>query len=359
MLEVHPVTGLPEVGSGDDVAALLVTALDRPLEPGAGPAALRDGDVVVVASKVVAKAEGRTVHASSRDEVVAAQTVRVVAERRTPRGVARIVQSRSGPVLAAAGVDASNVAAGSLLPLPADPDGSARALRARLRALTGRRLAVLVSDTLGRPWREGQTDAAVGAAGLTVTDDLRGGTDAHGNTLEVTVRALADEVAAAADLVKGKLDAVPVAVVRGLEHLVTDDDGPGAASLLRAAAGDWFRLGHVEAVRTALGVLPAHDVEPPAVPAEDLMTRATRALRIAVRHRRVATAVAVTTEVAAEPGPAPAMPTAAVLVHLRGDDRLAVGAVAERLAAAAWSEDLGTDVIEEGSRTVTLRLRRL
>lgn len=342
MLEIHPVPGLPEVAEGDDLAALLAAAVPD----------LRDGDVLVVASKVVAKAEGRTVEAASRDGAVAAQTVRVVAERRTPRGTSRIVESRSGPVLAAAGVDASNVAVGTVLLLPADPDASARALRAALAARTGRLTGVVVTDTLGRPWREGQVDAAIGAAGVAVTDDLRGGEDGYGNPLEVTVRALADEVASAADLVKGKLDGVPAALVRGLAHLVTDDDGPGAASLLRAAAGDWFRLGHVEAVRSALGAPPAHDVEPPHVAGEDALTRARRAVRLAERHRLVGDG-RVAVDVVAETEPDGG--TDAV-VTVRSDDRLALGAVAERLGVAAWAEDLAATLVESGPRHVVLRL---
>ena len=343
VLEIHPVPGLPEVGPGDDLAALVAGAVPD----------LRDGDVLVVASKVVAKAEGRTVEAESRDGAVAGQTVRVVAERRTPRGTSRIVESRSGPVLAAAGVDASNVAVGTVLLLPADPDASARALRAGIAARTGRRIGVVVTDTLGRPWREGQVDAAIGAAGVAVTDDLRGGKDGYGNPLEVTVRALADEVASAADLVKGKLDGVPVAVVRGLADLVTDDDGPGAASLLRSPAGDWFRLGHVEAVRSALGAPPAHDVEPPHVVTEDAVVRARRAVRVAQRHRLVAAGGTVTADVVAETEPDG---TTDAVVTLRCDDRLALGAVAERLGVAAWAEDLATTLLEEGPRHVVLRL---
>lgn len=342
MLEIHPVPGLPEVAAGDDLAALVAAAVPD----------LRDGDVLVVASKVVAKAEGRTVEAASRDGAVTAQTVRVVAERRTPRGTSRIVESRSGPVLAAAGVDASNVAVGTVLLLPADPDASARALRAGIAARTGRRVGVVVTDTLGRPWREGQVDAAIGAAAVAVTDDLRGGKDGYGNPLEVTVRALADEVAAAADLVKGKLDGVPVALVRGLGHLVTDDDGPGAATLLRAPAGDWFRLGHVEAVRSALGAPPAHDVEPPHVAGEDVLARARRAVRLAQRHR-LAAGGQVAVDVVAETEPDGS--TDAV-VTLRSDDRFALGAVTERVGVAAWAEDLAAGLVESGPRHVVLRL---
>jgi coenzyme F420-0:L-glutamate ligase/coenzyme F420-1:gamma-L-glutamate ligase len=220
-LAAWPVTGIGEVTAGDDLVALLVDGLR------ASRLQLRDGDVLAVSSKVVSKAMGLAVPGDSRDDAVLGQTVRVVAERVTPRGVTRIVESRSGPVLAAAGVDTSNVAPGTVLVLPPDPDAAARLLRAGLAERSGRRLGVVVTDTMGRPWRDGQVDAALGAAGLTVTDDLRGRVDGYGNPLEVTVRALADEVAALADLVKGKLDGHPAALVRGLAHLVTEDDGPG------------------------------------------------------------------------------------------------------------------------------------
>lgn len=154
--------------------------------------------------------------------------------------------------MAAAGVDASNTAPGTVLLLPEDPDASARALRARLRQLTGRRLAVVVTDTFGRPWRNGLTDVAIGAAGLAVLDDHRGRSDSHGNELFQTVTATADELAGAADLVKGKATGTPVAVVRGLGHLVTAEDGEGVRPLLRPAADDMFRLGTSEAIRQAV-----------------------------------------------------------------------------------------------------------
>jgi coenzyme F420-0:L-glutamate ligase/coenzyme F420-1:gamma-L-glutamate ligase len=249
-LQAWGVGGVGEVAAGDDLAGLLLAGL------AATGLELADGDVLAVSSKVVSKALGLTVAAPTRDGAIAEQTVRVVAERVTPRGVTRIVESRSGPVLAAAGVDNSNVAPGTVLVLPPDPDGAARALRSDLARRTRCTIGVLVTDTMGRPWRDGQVDAALGAAGLAVTDDLRGGTDGYGNPLEVTVRAVADELAALADLVKGKLDQRPAALVRGLGALVTSADGPGAAALLRTGPGDWFRYGHVEAVRAAVGVPP-------------------------------------------------------------------------------------------------------
>ncbi|WP_327677486.1 coenzyme F420-0:L-glutamate ligase [Kitasatospora sp. NBC_00458] len=236
-LHVLPVTGLPEIDADADLAGLIAKA-----------AAYEDGDILLVTSKVISKAEGRLLHATDREAAIDAETVRVVARR----GTIRIVENRNGLVMAAAGVDASNTAPGTVLLLPEDPDASARALRARLQQLTGRRLAVVVTDTFGRPWRNGLTDVAIGAAGLAVLEDHRGRTDSHGNELALTVTATADELAAAADLVKGKSTGTPVAVVRGLGHLVTAEDGGGVRPLLRPADEDMFRLGTSEAIRQAV-----------------------------------------------------------------------------------------------------------
>lgn len=238
-LQVWAPDGLGEVRPGDDLARLVGDAL--------APDGLEDGDVVVVTSKVVSKAEGRVVAADDREAAITAETVRVVATREHAHGTLRIVENRLGLVMAAAGVDASNTPEGTVLLLPEDPDRSARGLRAALASRFGVRLAVVVSDTAGRAWREGLTDIAIGAAGLRVLDDLRGGTDTHGRPLVVTVTAVADEVAAASELVRGKAAGRPVAVVRGLGEHVTDDDGPGARALVRPAAADMFREGSAEA----------------------------------------------------------------------------------------------------------------
>ncbi|MER5298197.1 coenzyme F420-0:L-glutamate ligase [Streptomyces lasiicapitis] len=277
---VWAVGGVPEVRPGDDLAKLIAAA-----EPG-----LADGDVVLVTSKIVSKAEGRVVAAADREAAIDAETVRVVARR----GTLRIVENRQGLVMAAAGVDASNTPAGTVLLLPEDPDASARAVRAGLRAALGVDVGVIVTDTFGRPWREGLTDVAIGAAGVRVLDDLRGGVDAYGNPLSATVVATADELAAAGDLVKGKAAGLPVAVVRGLGHVVVSRsaEGPGvlgalggaergaaqgelgadgevthgadahgagaedrgARDLVRSARNDMFRLGTSEAVREALSL---------------------------------------------------------------------------------------------------------
>ncbi|MBK3627864.1 coenzyme F420-0:L-glutamate ligase [Streptomyces sp. MBT49] len=234
---VWAVGGLPEVRAGDDLAKLIAAA-----EPG-----LADGDVLLVTSKIVSKAEGRIVRAEDREAAIDAETVRVVARR----GTLRIVENRQGLVMAAAGVDASNTPAGTVLLLPEDPDASARLIRDGLRDALGVEVGVVVTDTFGRPWRAGLTDVAIGAAGVRVLDDLRGGTDAHGNPLSATVVATADELAAAGDLVKGKASALPVAVVRGLGHVVVSDDA-GARVMVRGARDDMFRLGTSEAVRLAV-----------------------------------------------------------------------------------------------------------
>jgi coenzyme F420-0:L-glutamate ligase/coenzyme F420-1:gamma-L-glutamate ligase len=158
------------------------------------------------------------------------------------------VENRLGLVMAAAGVDASNTPEGTVLLLPLDPDASARALRAALRARFGiTRLGVVVTDTAGRAWRDGLVDVAIGAAGVAVVDDLRGGVDSHGRPLSVTVPAVADELASASELVRGKADGRPVAVVRGLGRYVVTDDGPGAHVLVRPSADDLFREGSAEA----------------------------------------------------------------------------------------------------------------
>src|SRR6202522_35894 len=231
-ITVSGVPWLPEGRVGADLAALLADAIDD----------LRDGDVLVVTSKVVSKAEGQVV-SMSREEAIEAETVRVVARR----GVTTIAQTRHGFVLAAAGVDASNTAPGTVVLLPADPDASARQLRKGLRSRTGRSVGVIVTDTMGRPWRNGQTDTAIGVAGVMPMRDHRGEPDSFGNILEVTVAAVADEIAAAGDLVKGKATQMPVALVRGLASLVTEGAGRGAQVLGPRADGDIFRFGSADA----------------------------------------------------------------------------------------------------------------
>ncbi|MFD8549448.1 coenzyme F420-0:L-glutamate ligase [Streptomyces sp. NPDC059649] len=239
---VWALPGIGEVRPGDDLVKLIGAAATAD-----GMPQLADGDVLLVTSKIVSKAEGRIVEATDREAAIDRETVRLVARR----GTLRIVENRQGLVMAAAGVDASNTRPGTVLLLPEDPDASARALRAGLRTALGVDVGVVISDTFGRPWRSGLTDVAIGAAGVRVLDDLRGGTDAYGNPLSATVMATADELAAAGDLVKGKAAGLPVAVVRGLGHVVAET-GDGARAMVRGAADDMFRLGTSEAVREAV-----------------------------------------------------------------------------------------------------------
>jgi coenzyme F420-0:L-glutamate ligase/coenzyme F420-1:gamma-L-glutamate ligase len=240
-LEILPVEGLPEIAEGDDLAALI-----------AGAVALEDGDVVCVAHKVVSKAEGRVVslkgiepsdraqELAGRDgdprrlEIVLREATRIVRSR-PPLVVA---ETRQGFVCASAGVDASNAPEEDFVVLlPDDPDASAAALRAQLERRTGRRLGVVVTDTFGRPWRLGIANVAIGAAGIEVLRDLRGVRDPVGYELNATVIALGDEIAAAAELVMGKTERVPVAVVRGL-----DASGEGTGQdLVMPAELDLFR----------------------------------------------------------------------------------------------------------------------
>lgn len=260
--------GVPEVGAGDDLAGLLLAAL-----AGAGES-LADGDVVVVTSKVVSKAEGR-VRTGDREQALAGETARVVARR----GPTTIVRTRHGLTMAAGGIDASNVARGHVVLLPEDPDASAARLRAALQERTGRHLGVVVTDTAGRAWREGQTDIAVGAAGLRVLEDFAGRHDAHGNELAVTAPAVADEVAGAAELAQGKLGGRPFAVVRGRADLLLPrgEAGPGARALVRPEGGDLFGYGAREAVLTALVGDPATATPYGSpVPAEELVAALAR-----------------------------------------------------------------------------------
>ncbi|MDN5894521.1 MAG: coenzyme F420-0:L-glutamate ligase [Nocardioides sp.] len=238
MISVEAPDGVGEVIEGDDLTGLV-----------AGACALHDGDIVTITSKVVSKAEGRS-RLGDREEAIAGETVRVVARR----GPTSIVRNHLGLTMAAAGIDASNVTAGHHLLLPEDPDATARTIRAGLRERTGHNVAVVITDTAGRPWRDGQTDIAVGAAGLVVLEDFAGRTDAYGNPLAVTAPAVADELAGVAELAASKLSGRPFTVVRGRDDLVlpADDDGLGAAVLIRPDGSDMFGYGSREAVLRAL-----------------------------------------------------------------------------------------------------------
>jgi len=244
-LSVWALEGIGEIADGDDLVAIIAGAAAA--EP------LADGDILVVTSKIVSKAEGRFLRADDREDAIASETVRIVAERTWPSGSrTRIVESRLGIIAAAAGVDASNTPEGTVLLLPDDPDASARALADGLRRATGVEVGVIVSDTLGRAWRDGQTDAAIGAGGVHVFEDLRGQTDAQGRPLVVTQPCVADELASAADLVKRKASGCPVAVIRGRADLVGPLDLPGARSIIRPAERDMFHTGADEAYAAGL-----------------------------------------------------------------------------------------------------------
>jgi coenzyme F420-0:L-glutamate ligase/coenzyme F420-1:gamma-L-glutamate ligase len=334
-VEILAVPGIPEVDEGDDLGAVVVEAVR------AAGLELRAGDILVVASKVVSKSLGLRRYAT-RDSVIADETVRVVAERRAADRVTRVVESVAGPVMAAAGVDESNVGeTGGVLVLPRDPDSAAADLLRSVGAAWGREaggrgvspLGVVVSDTAGRPWRAGVVDFALGSAGVRVLDDHRGGVDADGRELSVTVIAVADELAAAADLVKAKSGALPVAIVRGLPWASEDPDERGAGGLVRIGPGDWFHTGPVEAVRAALGVEPG-SAESEALGIrsvgglEDVGERARRVLALALHGlgpdvTGTVTCAAVTAS-----------------IELEASSAYLLGRVVERVRVAAASEDL-------------------
>jgi coenzyme F420-0:L-glutamate ligase/coenzyme F420-1:gamma-L-glutamate ligase len=241
-IEILPVAGLPEFRPGDDLTGALVERAPW----------LRSGDIVVVTSKIVSKVEGRLVRVPAdteerdriRRRLVFEESVRIIARRERTY----ITENHLGIVQAASGVDSSNVEGDELALLPADPDASALALRRGLAERLGVEVAVVVTDTMGRAWRVGQTDVAIGSSGLRVLHAYRGQVDRQGNELAVTEIAVADEVAAAADLVKGKLGAMPVAVVRGLDIGSPDSSGSTARQLVRPVEEDLFRLGTEESI---------------------------------------------------------------------------------------------------------------
>lgn len=368
-VRVLPVTGMPEVTPLDDpsdgLAQLIVSAAD------AGGVLPRDGDVLVVSSKILSKARGLrqplpddpAAAALAREDLVRQATRRVLAERRTPEGLTRVVHSLAGPVLAAAGVDASNVGgAGGALLLPLDPDDDARDLLLALVRVTGlTRLGLVVSDTAGRPWRQGQTDIALGAAGVLAVQDHREAVDADGRPLRVSVHALADTLAGAADLVKGKDRGVPVALVRGVDPALVPGpawDGPAAASLVRSGPEDWFGLGRVEAVRAALGAPPgtpaADAVGVPGVVPEEVSERVARARRLALLDPAVAGAV-IEDDGPRDGGEDPHPPR----LVLRHHDRFVLGLLRGRLEVALAAERLALapgPAPDAGATAVTVRV---
>lgn len=348
VLTVHPLGAIPEVVAGADLGVLLRDALAQ-----AG-LDLQEGDVLAVSSKILSKAWGLRLDGGAegaadgdaRQDAVLAHSTAVVAERRTPTGTTRIVRAVAGPVMTGAGIDGSNTGADArLLALPDDPDLAAREVYARLLTAYAPaalpRIGIVLTDTAGRPWRQGQTDFALGACGLTVLEDLRHTADADGRELSVTARAVADEIAAAADLVKGKASGVPAAVLRGLpEGTVAGPGAAGARSLVRTGPGDWFALGSTEAVRSALGVPPgsaaAQEVGIASAAPEEESLRVARAVRLALHGEGTAT---VTEEGAPRPPRAGTHPAGRQLV-VTATDPFVAGRVCARLEAALASEGI-------------------
>lgn len=328
-VRVIPVTGIAEVRAGDDLSALLPAALRA--------AGIRDGDVLCVSTKIVSKSLGLRVEPEAREAAVRAASVRTVARRLHTRVVTSVVQIPSGPVMAAAGVDTSNAPDGPLL-LPDDPDACAAQLRTGLNAALGLDLGVILSDTSSRIWRVGVGDIALGAAGVDSLQDLRGGGDDTGRPLAVTVRNLADELAAAADLVKGKADRVPVAIVRGVRDAVTASGTP-ARALSRTGGEDWFRRPSLESVWEALGV-PAAQEPIARMSPEPAPERIARALEVAGIARAGTSALR-----------ARALATDAghVAVTPAGDDPAAwadAGVLAERVRTALGAEAIAAALPE-------------
>lgn len=341
MITIRPVGLDIEVTPEIDLPAVLADQL-RPI--------LARGDIVVITSKIVSKWLGLYAPTGiDRADLVLQQAYSVVAERATADSVTRVVHAAAGPVMAGAGIDASNSDDDRLLLLPSDPDDVARRLRSELARLLERPtdFAVVLSDTSGRAWRSGLTDFALGCAGLSPLDDLRGLADTAGRDLAVTIRNVADEVASAADLVKGKIDRVPVAVLSGLSAFVTSDDGPGVAGLVRTGPTDWFRLGSAEAVRVALGVMPgtplATEVGIESVSAETVDERSARALRVALAGGDL---------VEAHSSPS----QGCIAIRLRSADPVALGRVWARLEVALAGERLSCSARRDGPDTVLIEV---
>lgn len=235
MITIRGVEGLPQITAGDDLATLIMKACT-----------LNDGDVLVITSKIVSKAEDRLLPALDRTDAITSEAKRLVARR----GRTSIVETRHGFIMAAAGVDMSDVPFGYAALLPLDPDASARLVRSAIAKALGITIGVIITDTFGRAWRDGLVDMAIGAAGIQVLNDFRGEVDLAGNKLEATVMAIVDELAAASELVRQKLTQSPLAIIAGVSQFVTEEDGPGVQALVRQSKDDWFRLGHREAITT-------------------------------------------------------------------------------------------------------------
>lgn len=309
-LSILPVEGIGEIRPGTDLATLIIAFAD-----------IREGDVVVVTSKVVSKALGLAT-TQTREEVIEANTDREVARR----GETSIVRTHHGLTLAAAGVDASNVRTGVVLPLPDDPDQVARDIRRVVRSSLNRNLGIVISDTAGRAWRIGQTDIAIGCAGVVPVDSYEGRTDQYGNELAVTAPAIADELASAAELSAGKLGQRPITIIRGIDaRLLLDDDGPGAAAIIRADDEDLFGLGSREAVIAALSGRRVRGFPASNTSAVDLIALA-------------------------RPGALPVVTTPeGFLIRARSDQLIEAGMLTQRLLSVSVAHDLSVAVAVETS----------
>lgn len=305
-----PVEGIGEVRAGDDLAALI-----------AARAELVAGDVVVVTSKVVSKAAG-LVTSATKEELLAAETDRLVAQR----GGTSIVRTHHGLTMAAAGIDNSNTAPGTLIPLPRDPDGSAAEIRARLRELAGVDVAVIISDTAGRAWRVGQTDIAIGCAGLRPYESFAGRADPYGNPLVVTAPAVADQIAGGAELASGKFGGRPVVIVRGTDPgWLTADDGPGARALIRDEDNDMFGLGAREAAVAAItGEGPVRGLPADSSSLDDIVDLALRGTSFSRSDLRVE--------------------GSAVVISVEEDEQVSAGVLAQRLVSLGIAHGLSITI---------------
>lgn len=355
-LDIRPIFGIGDVTPGMDLAEVIATAAPW----------LLDGDILVVTSKIISKAEGRLLtlppdgpqREAAREAALHAETARMVARR----GHTRIVQTHHGFVLASAGIDASNVDRSQLVLLPADPDASARALRAALRRRTGRDVAIIVSDTMGRPWRNGLTDVALGAAGIDALRDHRGEVDAYGNELHLTQMAIVDELAGAAELVKGKCDQVPVAVVRGYFDRPRDGES-GTAALIRSADQDLFSLGTAEARATGLTeaatLTDAHAFGDVPMDSATLGRVIAVAIAVAIRAAAPGTLVTPLDRVLDDPA-APARTAALISLTVAQPagpaQYLDLGATVQRLRSALAAERLATILVRPDLLAVGGRL---
>jgi dehydro coenzyme F420 reductase / coenzyme F420-0:L-glutamate ligase / coenzyme F420-1:gamma-L-glutamate ligase len=340
-LLVLPIEGLPTFEPGDDLAGILAPRLRE--------AGLLDGDVVVVTSKVVSKVEGRLLPGDDREEAVATETRRVVARR----GELVIAETRHGFVCANAGVDASNLASGTIALLPLDPDGSAERLRRALRELTAADAAVVITDTFGRAWRTGLVNVAIGCAGLPSLVDLRGTHDHDGRTLEATIVALADEVAAASGLVMPKAGRIPAAIVRGVDRAGAPVSP--AAAMLRPPDEDLFRTSPLQAILARRAAVAFEDAAIPRDAVESALEASLASAAPGARSWRIDVVVAA--EAGAElRDVTPGLPEAPIYLvptpdgAVDDDTLLGVGAAVQTLMSALDAQGISSAWTRAGDR---------